>query len=125
MFGRRRSRLPSGFVTVAGRVEEAKERLIRAVPAPRRAPAPLADSLAAFDEGLSSARAALDAWRVEAPPEVWEACRVALEEAVRRSGSLRLRAPALDFESLVLTLGDVMAPLDAFVEAEHALRRRD
>jgi hypothetical protein len=85
----------------------------------------LADSLMGFDGEVTEARAALERWRPEAPPEIWRSCHDALEESARRSEGLRLEAPALDFESLVLVLGDVIAPLETFAEVEHALRRGD
>lgn len=123
MFRRRARRLPPGFEKVALHVEEAKAAVLEAVPAPRRPPPPLSECLLRFDESLREARAALEAWRPDAPRPVWERCRAAVEEASRRGEWLRLEAPEMDFESLVLVLGDVSAPLDAFLEAEHELRR--
>lgn len=119
---RRRRGVPRGFERVAAEVERAKGSLIAAVPASRREPEPLATSMLAFDEGLAVARRALEAWN-DAPEEAAERCRAAIDEAARRSESLRLRAPSLDFEALVLVLGDVMAPLDALGDVEHDLRR--
>ena len=37
---------------------------------------------------------------------------------------LRLEAPALDFESLVMVLKDLIAPLDVFSDAARLLRGR-
>lgn len=108
---------------MAAEVERAKDALVAAVPASRREPEPLSDSIVAFDEGLASARRELEDWE-GAPPSIDERCRAAIEEAARRSESLRLQAPALDFEALVLVLGDVIAPLDVLGDVEHELRRR-
>lgn len=116
--------LPPGFEAVALHVEEAKAAVLDAVPAPRRPPPPLSDCLLRFDEALRAARRALEDWRPRAPEDVWSRCRDAVGEAARRGEWLRLEAPEMDFESLVLVLGDVAAPLDDFLEAEHDLRRR-
>jgi hypothetical protein len=128
MLGRRRSddrsRDQRAFALVAAHVEEAKGALLEAVPGPRRPPAPLAPALAAFEEGLRKAREAMSGWVPDEREEVRERCAEALGETARRAEWLRLEAPEMDFESLVLVLGDVMAPLDVFVEAEHALRGR-
>lgn len=119
-----RRSIPRSFEAVAGPVEAAKRALLAAVPAPRREPEPLASALVRLDERLEEARSAMDAWPADESPRIRADCLAALDETIRRSAALRLRAPALDFESLVLVLGDVLAPLDAFADAEHALRRR-
>lgn len=119
----RRQGLDPRFLAVAAYVEEAKGALLEAVPGPRRPPAQLAGALAAFEEAVRRAREAMEGWRTERA-EVRDRCAEALAEAARRAEWLRLEAPEMDFESLVLVLGDVMAPLDAFVEAQHALRGR-
>lgn len=103
-------------------MEEAKDLLLAAVPGPRREPESLAVALLAFDRALGAARAAMGSWRGHATEEAWRRCLAGLDEARRRAESLRLQAPSLDFEALVLVLGDVIAPLDAFGEAERELR---
>lgn len=108
---------------MAAEVERAKDALVAAVPASRREPEPLTTSVLAFEEGLAAALMALEAWD-GAPPHLRERCRTAIEEASRRSESLRLQAPSLEFEGLVLVLGDVIAPLDALGDVEHELARR-
>ena len=108
---------------MAAEVERAKDALVAAVPASRREPEPLATSVLAFEEGLAAALMALEAWD-GAPPDLRERCRTAIEEAARRSESLRLQAPSLEFEGLVLVLGDVIAPLDALGDVEYELVRR-
>lgn len=112
----------AAFWAVAADVERAKEALLSAVPGPRRAPTPLAAALAGFEAALREAAAGMGTWRSPATEESWERCRAGLEEAARRAERLRLEAPALDFEALVLVLGDLMAPLEAFGEAARGLR---
>ncbi|HEX6261640.1 MAG TPA: hypothetical protein VF097_02200 [Actinomycetota bacterium] len=119
----RRRRIPRGFERVAAEVERAKDALVAAVPASRREPEPLATSILAFEDALAEAARVLGAWE-GAPDDLARRCRSAIEEAARRSEWLRLEAPSLDFESLVLVLGDVIAPLDAFGDVEHEVRRR-
>lgn len=119
-----RRSVPRYFHEVVASVEDAKDALLAAVPAPRREPEPLAAALVRLDEHLEAARGAMRAWPVEESPETRAGCLAALEETLRRSAALRLAAPDLDFEPLVLALGDVLAPLDVFPDAAHALRRR-
>ncbi len=84
-------------------MERAKADLVSAVPSPRGIPArPLADALAAFEEGLRDAGRSPDA------PEAW---RAAIEESLRRAERLRLEAPGLDYQGLVEALADLMEPL--------------
>ena len=119
---RRRGVLPPEFEGVAAAVERAKAAALAAVPAPRREPEPLAAAVVALEGALADAGEALTAW-TEGSAAIRERCREAVEETARRAEWLRLEAPSMDFESLVLVLGDVIAPLDAFVEAEYELRR--
>lgn len=114
--------MPLGFERVAAQVERAKAAALAAVPGPRREPEPLASAVLALETALTDAREALGKWR-EGPAEVRARCREALDETARRAAWLRLESPPMDFESLVLALGDVIAPLDTFVDAEHELRR--
>lgn len=101
-------------------VEEAKASLVAVVPAGRAPGAPLADSLAAFEEGLKAARDSLESWPGGAD-EARDRCRHGVDEALRRAEKLRLDAPELDYESLVMTLGALLAPLDAFEESDRSI----
>lgn len=104
------------------RVERAKEDLVAALPSPRGAPGlPVAEALAAFEEGLHRAADELDQSR-SGDEAVRRSCRGAIGEALARAERLRLEAPPLDYEGLVTALGDLMAPLDAFAAAERAPR---
>lgn len=110
------------FDTIATHVGRAKDALMAAVPGPRRPPAPLAPALAAFEDEIRRSRDAVEGWN--GAQDIRERCAAALDEAARRGEWLRLEAPSLDFESLVLVVGDILSPLDAFVDAERALRAR-
>ena len=52
----------------------------------------------------------------------WDSCREALDEALRRAEGLRKAAPALGFESLIATVADLIAPLEAFEAAAERVR---
>ncbi|HVM11145.1 MAG TPA: hypothetical protein VM638_01535 [Actinomycetota bacterium] len=103
---RRRSALPDPFVRVAEHVEAAKEALVGAMPTARRPGTPLAEAIHRFEEEVAAARSALAAW----------------DDPGHEMERLRLEAPALDFEGMAIVLGDLIAPLDVFQEAEHRLR---
>lgn len=121
------ARRPAGtrpaFERVLAEVERGKEALVRAVPSPRGHPGPLAEALLAFEESLARARGHMPGWRGPEAEGPWVRCDEALAEAARRAERLRLAAPPLDYETLVTVLGDLMAPLDAFEDADRALRR--
>ncbi len=126
----RRKRLPAdleapyeGFQEVLRRVEEAKEALVRAVPMARNPGRPLADGLAEYEAGLEDARELMTRWRAPVVERHWEACREGLERALEVAERFRLDTPDLAFDMLMFALQDLMAPLDAFEQAEQAFRR--
>jgi hypothetical protein len=130
VFGRRSERSTHhparpAFDAVVERVEAGKRELVAAVPSPRGVPGrPLAEALVGFEDGLRQAEAGMDDWRLLDVDDIWRACRDALGEARRRAERLRLEAPAVDYEGLVAVLGELLAPLDAFVEAEALITGR-
>lgn len=115
--------LRRAFHETVVRVEEAKASLVAVVPAGRAPGAPLADSLVAFEEGLRAAEASMASWQADSSAEIWERCRTGIREALERAEKLRLAAPTLDYESLVMTLGRLIEPLEALEEADRGLGR--
>ena len=109
--------LRRAFDETVALVEEAKSSLVAVVPAGRAPGAPLADSLVAFEEGLNAARESLGSWPAGSK-DVHDRCAAAIDEALRRAEKLRVEAPQLDYESLVMTLGALLAPLETFEEAD-------
>lgn len=103
-------------------VEHGKEALVRAVPSPRGVPGPLAEALLEFERAIGRGREAMAAWRTPEAEPAWTRCAEALDESARRAERLRLQAPSLDYEGLVTVLGELMAPLDVFEDAERNLR---
>jgi hypothetical protein len=129
---RRRSRRPvppdaalirPAFEAVLGRVEAAKAALVAAVPTARVEGRPLADAVLGFEEELRAALSGMDAWRRKEHEPLWRDCRDGIEDALRRAERARVVAPALDFEALVDLIGEMMAPLDPFADAERTLGR--
>jgi hypothetical protein len=83
----------------------------------------VAESLLEFEGALEEAHSLMPGWRIPESETAWGACADALEESARMAERLRLEAPTLDFEGLVMVLKDLIAPLEAFDEAERLLRR--
>jgi hypothetical protein len=103
-------------------VERAKADLIAAVPSARGVvDRSLAEAVLAFEDGLGRAASEMEGWP-EGSDHVRRICRAAIEESLRRAERLRLEAPPLDLEGLLTVLGDLIAPLETFSEAERSLR---
>lgn len=130
-----RRRLPSEladayarFGEVAAVVERAKAAVLASVPTTRMAGRPLAETLLEFESELATAASLMDGWRAAEIAEVWEGARVGLADARALAERLRLEAATpVGFEQLVGTIGDLLAPLDAFIAADErfrSLRRR-
>jgi hypothetical protein len=66
----------------------------------------------------------MEGWRHAGVDENWNACEKALDACLKGAEGLRLEAPELDFEALVLVFGDLIAPLGVFEDARRALGRR-
>jgi hypothetical protein len=63
-------------------------------------------------------------WRDQDLEAEWLRCDEALSLVAGGAERLRLEAPDLDFEGMAMVLGDLIAPLDVFEEAERRLRAR-
>jgi hypothetical protein len=114
-----------GFRAVADHVERAKGALTDAVPTTRLPGRPFAEALQTFDDELAEAAAAMPAWRVDELEDAWLACASAIEEARGAAERVRLAAdPPAGFEALIGTIGDLLAPLEAFTEAAERFRFR-
>jgi hypothetical protein len=112
-----------GFRAVIAHVERAKGSLTDAVPTTRLPGRPLAEALLEFEDELGRAEALMSSWRVEELDVEWRSCADAIDEA--RAGAERLRMGAdapVGFEGLIGTIGDLLAPLDAFGEAAERFR---
>ncbi|MFM8944828.1 MAG: hypothetical protein ACKOI0_06275 [Actinomycetota bacterium] len=116
-----RRRLPAhldapyaAFAATLLAIGRAKDALLASVPTTRIAGRPLAASLVDLEVALAEAAATMDGWHHE---DVDAAAARGLAERVR----LEAEMPE-GFEALVGTIGDLLAPLDAFEEAEERFR---
>lgn len=127
----RRRRLPpalqpafDAFAAVIADVERAKAALTESVPSTRFAGRPLPDTLLEFEEALGAADRGMAGWRRAEVEDAWRAAHSGLREARALASRLRTEGPDLGgFEGLIGLIGDLLAPLEAFVDAREAFRR--
>ena len=113
-----------GFGRVASSVDHAQRSLIAAVPTSRDPGIPLGDAIAHFLAGLNDAEAAMQTWKDDSVAHEWTKCSDALGAARAAAEKLKNLNIELTFEQLNAQIGDVLYPLEAFVDAESRLRRR-
>jgi hypothetical protein len=127
----RRRRLPpalqpafDAFVGVVGDVERAKAALTASVPSTRFAGRSLLESLLEFEEALGAAEAGMQGWRRPEVEDAWRAVDAGLRQARDRAYRLRTEGPDPGgFEGVIGLIGDLLAPLEPFVDAREAFRR--
>jgi hypothetical protein len=129
MFKRRRidperARALQAFERAAVHVDAAQRALLAAIPTSRDPGIPLALALAELSARLGEAAAAMPAWRAPGHEDAWQRCAHSLEQARAEAERLRLQPDELGFEALNARVGDVLHPLEAFADAERALRGR-
>lgn len=121
----RRKRLPeslegpyAAFEAIVPPLERAKAALTVSVPSTRLPGRPLAETLLEFEEGLAEVAEGMDAWRAPDVEDVWRAASAGLAEARSLAERVRMQAePPEGFEGLIGLIGDLLAPLEAFVAA--------
>jgi hypothetical protein len=126
----RRKRLPErmeapyrAFLETLEPLERGKGALTASVPGTRLPGRPLAETLLEFELGLGEARERMPGWRVPELEDVWIAADEAIDRCASMSEQLRLEADVPEgFEALIGTIGDLMAPLDVFGEADERFR---
>lgn len=80
--------------------------------------------LDAVEAALTEAGARMQAWRVPELEGPWRDCSRALEEARSAVGEAReVAATSAELEELLGAVEGVVAPLEAFADAERAWRR--
>ena len=127
---RRRRELPAdlrqahdAFTAVLAEVEPAKAALTEVMPTTRLPGRSLPDALAEFEARLGRAKQEMRPWRVAAVEEAWLACDSGIDEALERAERLRASAPELGgFEGLLWAVGELLAPLEPFEEADRRFR---
>ena len=126
----RRKRLPPGledahaaFLATVEPLERGKAALTESVPGTRLPGRPLAETRLTFEEGRHEADAGMAAWRVPELERQWLASDEAIRTCLGLAERLRLEAEMpVGFEALIGTIGDLMAPLEAFEGAERRFR---
>ena len=126
----RRKHLPAAlepayaaFLTTVEPLERGKAALTESVPGSRLPGRPLAETLLEFEEGLREADRGMATWRVPELEREWAAADEAIRTCLGLAERLRLEAEIPDgFEALIGTIGDLMAPLEAFGVAEERFR---
>lgn len=113
----RRKPAESTFHRACTAIDAAQRELLSAVPTARDPGVPLAEALAGFSVGLTEAERLLDAW--EHPQRA--RCAAAIGSARAEAAQLRLSPGPLGFEALNARIGDVLHPLEVFVEIERSL----
>lgn len=123
---RKRKRMPphldpawSAFQQQAERVESARQALLSCLPVGRVEPAPVAVGLDLLADELESVEPELGSWRVAEVEVHWQACRESFVEARQAIPPARGVAAATgELEELLGAVSDVVAPLDAWHDAE-------
>ncbi len=126
----RRKRLPPGleaayeaFLSTVASLEHGKAALTESVPGTRQPGRPLAETLLVFEEDLREADAAMAAWRVPELEREWLDAEGSIRTCRAMAERLRLEAEVpVGFETLIGTIGDLMAPLQSFEVAERRFR---
>jgi hypothetical protein len=125
----RRRRLPSeleepfeAFRALLLPLERARSVLTEAVPTTRLPGRPFAEVLAEFETLLREVEPAVAGWRAPALEPDWSACSRGLSDALALAERVRLEATPEGFEGLIGTIGDLLAPLDAFAAAAERFR---
>ena len=126
----RRKRLPAplreahdAFSEAMEEVDRAHAVLTEAAPSTRFAGRPLPDALLEFEEALRAAQAGMEPWRAPEVEAEWERCAAGLATSLELAERLRVEAPEISgFETLIGTIDSLIAPLDAFVDAEERFR---
>ena len=128
---RRRDPLPDdllpawqAFLDCAAVIEGGRRTLLGTLPVGRVEHTPIGLGVDAMAAALDDAEGWMDGWRVEVLEEDWQDCLDAMHEARGNLDEVREVAAETDeLEELQEAVGEVIAPLDVFADAEQAWRR--
>ncbi len=113
------------FLDCAEVIEGGRRLLLGTLPTGRVEPAPIGVGLDALGRALDDAEAWMPRWRVEGLEPDWDDCAAAIAESRGAFDEVReVAASTGELEELLEAVGDVVAPLDAFADAEREWRRR-
>ena len=113
------------FLDCAQAIEAGRRVLLGTLPTGRVEPAPVAVGVDALRRALEDVRAWMPDWRLPEIEQDWADCTAALDEAdANLDALLQVAADTSELEELLEATGEVVAPLDAFADAEQAFRRQ-
>lgn len=128
---RRRPPLPGelqpawrAFLDCAQVIESGRRVLLSTLPTGRVEPAPIAVGIDAVAGAIADARQWMPAWRVAPVERAWADCLAALDMAdAGIDHAHEVAAETTELEELLEAVTEIVAPLDAFADAERDWRR--
>lgn len=113
------------FLDCAEVIEGGRRILLGTLPTGRVEPAPVAVGVDALRRALEDARVWMDRWRIDELGDEWGDCHEAMDESESNLDMvLEVAATTGELEELLGAVEEVVAPLDAFADAEREWRRR-
>lgn len=111
----------AAFARATTHVGEAQRAMLSAIPTARDDGQPLAVAIPAAVEALDQCAGEMAAWRDPKTEAIWQTCSGAIERA-REEALVLSREGPMNFERLNARVGDVLHPLEEFVDAERLVR---
>lgn len=112
------------FLDCAQAIEAGRRVLLGTLPTGRVEPAPIAVGVDALARALQDARGWMPAWKLPELADDWDDCAAGIDEAEANLAEVRqVAAETSELEDLLEAVGEVVAPLDAFADAERTWRR--
>lgn len=112
------------FLDCAQVIESGRRVLLSTLPTGRVEPAPVGVGLDAIAGAITDARGWMPGWEIDPVRADWRDCGAALDEAESHLDDVRtVAAETSELEELLEAVQDVVAPLDAFADAERTWRR--
>ncbi len=113
------------FLDCAEVIEGGRRVLLSTLPTGRVEPAPIGIGLDALSRSVDDARGWMARWELEELRDAWGDCHAALDESQGNVEMVReVAATTRELEELLGAVEEVVAPLDAFADAERDFRRR-
>lgn len=112
------------FLDCAQAIEAGRRVLLGTLPTGRVEPAPIGVGVDALRRSLEDVRGWMPDWRLPEVEADWADCVAAVDEADGNLDEvLQVAADTRELEELLEAVSEVVAPLDAFADAERAWRR--